>query len=66
MGNSLQYAQQLLGVLPQFLTAGMSVFDLIAKGQQVLASGNDPTADDWKQLNDRIADLRRQLHSPEA
>jgi len=64
--SALVYATQLLGALPALLEVGANVMGLITTGsarlQQMASEGRDPTAEEWDELNARIAALRGELH----
>lgn len=65
MGDALKYAMQLLGTLPQLISAGVEITGVIQRGRQALAAmqaeNRAPTAQEWDELNAEIARLRGQL-----
>lgn len=60
------YALQILGALPQLLQAGRDVNSLVQTGTAALKvmqdEGREPSAQDWQELNDKIAALQAELH----
>ena len=70
METSLEYAIQLLAILPQMIASGKSVYDLVTTGNAALkamqAENRNPTEKEWKALNDQIAVLRAELHRNES
>lgn len=65
MGTALSYAAQIFSVLPSFIQAGKDVSSLLSKGKAVADSGQDPTAEQWQDLNATIKTLRGELHAPD-
>lgn len=67
MPAALLYATQILGILPQLISAGSNVVDLVNHGNAALAAmqteKRDPTPAEWDELNAKIKALQDQLHS---
>jgi hypothetical protein len=67
MPAALLYATQILGILPQLISAGSSVVDLVNHGNAALKSmqddKRDPTSAEWDELNAKIKALQDELHS---
>lgn len=65
---ALAFAVQLLTALPGLLKAGIDVTTLITESTASLgkmqAENRDPTDQEWLELNQRIDQLRQELHKP--
>lgn len=66
MDNALEFVKQILTIAPGLVKAGIDISNLFNTGREVLESGTDPTAQQWDELNDFIAQRRAILHSPDA
>lgn len=66
--NALDFAIKLFGELPGLISAGANVVSLITtyrdKLAEMSAQNRAPTQQEWDELNQRITDLRKQLHAP--
>lgn len=64
---ALMYALQALEVIPQLISAGQNVIGLVehttSAMKKMVAENRDPTPGEWDDLNQKIDDLRAQLHS---
>lgn len=64
---ALAYAIELLTVLPNLISAGANVMQLVTDGKAKLeamqAEKRDPTPAEWDALNAQIAALRKELHA---
>lgn len=65
--TALAFASQLLGALPALIAGGVEILGLIEEGNAKLKQFDeekrDPTDLEWSDLNDRIEELRGELHS---
>jgi len=64
--TALAYALQLMTALPGLVQAGKDIKDIVAKGaariEAMQAEGREPTAAEWKELQDDIDPKRAELH----
>lgn len=66
MGTAVQYLAQILGALPSIIQMTQEVKDMITEAQNIAASGQDPTPEQWDALSAKIKALRGELHEGEA
>ncbi|BAE49273.1 hypothetical protein [Paramagnetospirillum magneticum] len=64
--NALSFIEQLLTLIPLAVSVGENVADLVDRGKAVIATADDPTADDWAFLHQLEAKLAAQIDTAAA
>lgn len=65
--GQLMFAMQVLEALPGLLATGRDVVQLVQNTNASLAKmqveARDPTDEEWRVINEQIAELRKELHA---
>lgn len=67
MNSALEFAVRALTIISAAADVGMEIADLIRllrfRVETMQKEKRDPTADEWRELNDKIAELRARLQT---